>query len=269
MGRIAGLIAAGLAVLIGGTAMLRAMPGVPASSQPTQTVSYDAGFARWLNAPRTVEMSQGVTFHQEDAILKTEAAVVLLDSQQRALNAKSQSAVHLYDPQSDLTGSEGFIDFTRHLATLRGSIVLVMKPGAREAKAPKNSLRSRFQDAATLTCEVMTYDYRKKLGRVPGSLTVRQKDRVLTADSGEYDSRAQTVTLTGNVRGHNGEGTIRAPLVTMGIQEGAEYIKIPVPVSGVFSVPQDNEETQSPPTDSRPPAKPSPRSATPGTSAKP
>ncbi len=237
------LLAPALLMLAGTTLLLHAAPsaapGRPASSSPaaSQTVAYDAGAARWLNAPRTVEMSQGVTFSQDDAYLKTAAAIVALDDQQRALNAKSSTPVHLYDAQNDLTGAQGFVDFTRHLATLTGSIVLVVKP----AKAtPKSSLRSQFKDAATLTCDTMTYDYRQKIGRVPGTLTIHQKDRVLTADSGEYDARAQTVTLTGNVHGHNGDGEIHAPLAKMGLKEGSEYIFLPGPsIHGRFTVPPE------------------------------
>lgn len=205
-----------------------------------ETVAYDAGAARWLNAPRTVEMSQGVTFNQGGATLSTAAAVVALDNQQRALNAKSDTQVHLTDPQNDLTGAHGYVDFTRHLATLTGNVVLVVKPGK---PAPSASLRAQFKDAATLTCDKMTYDYRTKIGRVPGPLTVRQKDRTLTADTGEYDTRAQVVTLTGNVHGHNGSGDIAAPLVKMGVREGDEYISIPGPnVHGVFAVPPEDAD---------------------------
>lgn len=233
-------------MLAGTTLLLHAAPSAapahPASSRSaaSQTVSYDAGAARWLNAPRTVEMSQGVTFNQNDAYLKTAAAIVALDSQQRALNAKSSTPVHLYDVQDDLTGAQGYVDFTRHLATLTGSIVLVVKP----AKAsPNTSLRSQFKDAATLTCALMTYDYRQKIGHVPGSITIHQKDRVLTADKGEYDARAQTVTLTGNVHGHNGDGEIHAPLAKMGLKEGSEFIFLPGPsIHGRFNVPPDQAE---------------------------
>ena len=241
------LLTGSMLLLIAGTGLLlHAAPGSarsrPAASPPnaSQTVSYDAGAARWLNAPRTVEMSQGVTFSQDDAYLKTAAAVVALDDQQRALNAKSATPVHLYDTQNDLTGAQGFVDFTRHLATLTGSIVLVVKPAP---ATPKTSVRSQFKDAATLTCGLMTYDYRQKIGRVPGALTIHQKDRVLTADAGEYDTRAQTVTLTGNVHGHNGDGEIHAPLVKMGLQEGKEFIYLPGPsIHGHFNVPPEQAD---------------------------
>ncbi len=240
------LFGSALLLLAGANLLLHAAPALapsrPASASPasSRTVSYDAGAARWLNAPRTVEMSQGVTFNQDDAFLKTTAAVVALDDQQRALNAKSATAVHLYDAQNDLTGSQGFVDFTRHLATLTGSIVLVIKP---PKSTPTSSVRSQFKDAATLTCAKMTYDYQQKLGHVPGALTIHQKDRVLTADEGEYDTRAQTIVLKGNVHGHNGEGEIHAPLVKIGIKEGSEYIFLPGPsIHGHFNVPPEQAD---------------------------
>ncbi len=240
------LFGSALLMLAGTTLLLHAAPSAaPARPAlpppaPSQTVSYDAGAARWLNAPRTVEMSQGVTFSQDDAYLKTATAIVALDDQQRALNAKSSTAVHLYDAQNDLTGAQGFVDFTRHLATLTGSIVLVVKPAKNTSLT---SVRSQFKDAATLTCSLMTYDYRQKVGRVPGALTIHQKDRVLTADAGEYDTRAQTVVLKGNVHGHNGDGEIHAPLVKMGLKEGSEYIFLPGPsIHGHFNVPPEQAD---------------------------
>ncbi|BDI31853.1 hypothetical protein CCAX7_39040 [Capsulimonas corticalis] len=209
-------------------------------------VTYDAGFSRWLNAPRTVEMSQGVTLSQEDTYLKTDAAIVNLDDQQRALNAKSLAPVHLYDPQSDLNGKNGFIDFTRHLATVRDNIVLVVKPSAKDAASPSTSLRSRFHDAATMTCELMTYDYKKKIGTVPGALTVHQKNRVLTADSGQYDGNAKKVTLVGNVLARDTEGNIiRASRVVIGVDENDESVTIPVPTHGKFKT-KNAEDAASP-----------------------
>ncbi len=229
----------------------------PATAPSSSTVSYQAGAARWLNVPRTIEMTQGVTFSQDDAVLKTQAAIVNLDEHQRALNARSESQVHLYDTQNDLNGKQGFLDFVRHLASLKDDITLVVKP---TGSAPTGSMRSQFKDAATLTCQAMIYDYKNKIGRIPGSLKVRQmvegKERVLTADSGQYDANAQVIKLTGNVRGHNGEDTINATEATIGTKEGDEFINIPVKLQGVFGVPPDEDETpENKPSPPPPPAK--------------
>jgi lipopolysaccharide assembly outer membrane protein LptD (OstA) len=284
--------AAGAAVI--GASLLAASPWRTRAAQKPSSetaassdfVTYDAGFSRWLNAPKTVEMSQGVTLNQEDTYLKTDSAIVNLDNEQRALNAKSLAPVHVYDPQSDLNGKNGFIDFTRHLATMRDNVVLVVKPSDKDAGAPKASLRSRFKDAATMTCEMMTYDYRKKIGTVPGPLTVNQKNRVLTADSGRYDGIAKQITLVGNVRAKDTNGNvIKASKVIIGVQENDESVTIPAPTHGVFktkkaedvTAPEDTSDTGTlppmpvtppPPTSSGPPPAKSPDPApTPTTDA--
>lgn len=241
--------AAGASLLAG--AALSAAPNAGTSS----SAAYHFGTARWLNAPHTIEVSKGMTVTHEDTTLKTEAAVATLDDEQHLLSAKSLAPVHIFNPQNDLTGQQGTVDFTRRLATLRESITLIVKP---DPNTPAQSVRAQFKDAATLTCALMTYDYRRKLGRIPGALTIRQsvrgKPRVLQADAGIYDGKKQTVTLTGNVHGSDPEfGTVKASTVTVGVKEGAEFITIPVPTSGIFPV-KDQPEEDAPPPDTAPPA---------------
>lgn len=219
----------------------------PAKTQ--QFVTYKFGAAQWLNAPHSIEMSQGVTFGQDDATLRTDAAVALLDNAQNLLSAQAQGPVHIYDPQDDLNGQHGAIDFTKHQATLQDNIVLIVKPGKRENESSSGSLRRQFKDPATLTCQTMTYNYRSKIGRVPGPLTVRQiiqaktgtVTRTLTADAGIYNGKAQTILLLGNVKAQDSDGNvIQAPTpssdkpVVIGIKEGAEYIKVPFNLVGKF-----------------------------------
>jgi len=226
-----------------------ALPAARAAAP--EYVTYKFGAAQWLSAPRSVEMSQGVTFGQDDATLKTDAAVALLDKDQNLVSAQAQGPVHLFDPQDDLTGLHGTIDFTHHLARLTDSIVLVVKPGRREASAPGASLRKQFRDPATLTCQAMTYDYKRKIGRVPGPLTVRQviqtKDgletRTLTADAGLYNGNLKTIQLVGDVKGDyssgshiSGDTRPTGRPVVIGIKEGAEYINVPFPLGGYFPV---------------------------------
>ena len=108
-------------------------------------VTYDAGASSWLSAPHVVQMSQGVKFNQKDAWLETDSAIVNLDDQEQALNAESRAPVHLWDSQNDLTGQHGYVDFTKHLATVQDKITLVVKPGPANVNAPKGSARSKFQ----------------------------------------------------------------------------------------------------------------------------
>ena len=223
--------------------------GTPVKS--AEYVTYASGMAQWLSAPHTLELSQGVQFGQDDATLKTDAAVALLDKDQNLVSAKAQGPVHLFDPQDDLTGRHGSVDFTKHLATLTDSIVLVVKPGKREAGASGASVRRQFKDPATLTCQAMTYDYKFKVGRIPGPLTVTQiiqtKDdgpqtRVLTADAGLYDGKAETIKLVGDIKGTYSDGsviegntrTLGKPVI-ISIKEGSESILVPFPTKGHFT----------------------------------
>jgi len=227
----------------------------PTAAASPQTVTYAFGAAQWLNAPHSVEMSQGVTFGQDDATLKTDAAVALLDKEQHLLSAQASGPVHIFDPQDDLTGQHGKIDFTRHLATLENTIVLRVKPGKREGQAAAGSPRKQFQDPATLTCESMTWDYRRKIGRIPGALKVVQviqtKDgmetRTLTADAGLYNGKLETIQLVGTVRVRTSTGDIfvadtrpSGKPVVIGTREGAEYLSIKFPSNGILAVrPED------------------------------
>lgn len=239
-----------------GVFLLRPDAAVPAHAgavaKPAEYVTYASGMAQWLSAPHTLELSQGVQFGQDDATLKTNAAIALLDKDQNLISAKAQGPVHLFDPQDDLTGRHGSVDFTKHLATLTDSIILVVKPGRREANADGTSVRKQFKDPATLTCQAMTYDYKFKVGRIPGPLTVTQviqtKDdgpqtRVLTAEAGLYNGKAQTIQLIGYCKltfsdGSVAEGDTRllGRPVVISIKEGSELISVPFPTKGYSTV---------------------------------
>ncbi len=223
----------------------------PADTKPAEApkfVTWKAGAAQYLNLPRTVEMSEGVTFGQDDATLVTDAAVALMDKEQNLVSAQAQGPVTITDPQDHLTGQHGSIDFTHHLAKLQDNIVLIVKPGKREAEAKEGSPRKQFKDPATLTCQIMTYDYRRKIGRVPGPLTVVQnfqtedgpETRTLTADAGLYNGKAETIQLVGDIRVVYSDGSKlvadtrpSGKPVVIGTKEGEEYVKIPFPTTGM------------------------------------
>lgn len=245
--------------LLWGALLLAAAPGLtpartapaPAAKAPSD-VGAQAGLTKYLADGRSTAMSGGVQFTQDDAVLKTDHAIALQDKDDNLLSADAPGPVHLYDPQDDLTGLHGSIDFPRHLARLEGSVVLHVIPGKREANAPTGSPRRQFKDPATLTCTLMTYDYRRHVGKIPGPLTVTQiiqkKDgpvtRTLTADSGLYSGRAQTILLAGTVKGEDSDGSMvtnadtrpSGKPIVIGIKEGAEYVTVPFRTVGKFKV---------------------------------
>ena len=248
-------------------AAIHAQGSAPAKAP--EYVTYKSGMGQWLSAPHTAELSQGVQFGQGDATLKTDAAVALFDNNQQVISAKAEGPVHIFDPQDDLTGQHGTVDFTKHLATLRDNIVLVVKPGKREATAPGGALRKQFKDPATLTCSEMTYDYRYKIGRIPGPLTVTQviqtqddglQTRTLTADAGLYNGKAQTIQLVGDIKGTYSDGSViqgdtrlLGKPVLINIKEGSEAIFVPFNTQGHFTVhSQPNNVKDSTNTDDEP-----------------
>ncbi len=247
------LALAGAGLLTYGLTGPRAADAKPVSAP--QFVTYKFGAAQWLSAPRSVQMSQGVTFGQDDSTLRTDSAVALLDKDQHLLSATSAGPVHIFNPQDDLTGLHGTVDFTRHLARLQDGVVLVVKPGPKDSGAAAASPRRQFKDPATLTCQAMTYDYRRKIGRVPGPLTVRQviqtKDgpqtRTLTADAGLYNGQSQTIQLVGTIHGEYSDGSLisgdtrlQGKPVVIGIKEGSEYLSVPFPTTGHFPVKEES-----------------------------
>ncbi len=272
---------AGAALLTRVGVTLHAAP-TPAPSP--KSVTCEAGLTQWLSAPRSVSLSQGVTFGQDDATLKTDAATGLLDKEQNLLSAEAHGPVHVYGPQDDLNGLHGTIDFTKHLAKLQDGVVLIVKPGKREAQADTASPRRQFKDPATLTCQLMTYDYRRKIGRIPGALTVTQvvqtpdgpETRILTADAGLYNGRMQTIQLVGDIKVTNSDGSKfsadtrpSGKPVVIGTKEGAEYLDVPFHTAGIFKVKQTKDDGKGDgkaDTDEDltvPPAPPSARSAPP------
>ena len=151
-------------------------------------------------------------------------------------------------------------------------------------QADPASPRKQFKDPATLTCQLMTYDYRRKIGRVPGALTVTQvvqtadgpETRVLTADAGLYNGRTQTIQLVGDIKVTNSDGSKfiadtrpSGKPVVIGTKEGAEYLEVPFHTTGIFKVKpskDDGKDDGKASTDEDltvPPAPPSARQATP------
>ena len=251
------LSAAGL-ILSHSSAALHAQSAAP--NNTADDVTYNSGSSRYLSAPHTMEFYHGVQFGQGDATMRTDNAVILLDKDNNLLNAKAPGPVHLYDPEDDLTGQHGTVDFTKHIATLTDNIVLVVKPGKHEANSSNSSPRRQFKDPATLTCAEMTYDYKHKIGRIPGPLTVTQtiqtKDdglqtRVLTADAGLYNGKAETIQLVGDIKGTYSDGSViqgdtrpKGKPVLINIKEGAEEIDVPFDTKGHFTVKQPSKNSK-------------------------
>lgn len=217
-----------------------AAPSAPATDD--DTVTYDSGPSQYIDKDHRWLMTGGVLFQQGDAYLQTQSALVNLDSDMKAQDAKSLAPVHLWNKQDDLTGTHGTIDFTTHVATLRDHIMLIAKPDSKPSNS-KESVRRQFKEPATITCDVIVYNYRKRTGHIPGEVTIRQKHRTVTADSADYDGFRKLVVLKGHVHAVQDDGmVVNAPEVQIGIEEGHEWLSIPTHVNGTIPGKKVKEE---------------------------
>jgi lipopolysaccharide export system protein LptA len=239
-------------------------PDQPAATPKADddTVTYETGPSQYIDKEHRWHMTGGVTFHQGDAVLETQAATVDMDQDQDARDARSQSPVHLYNPQDDLTGEHGFIDFTTHIATLTDHITLIAKPskpsGTGAGSAPNDSAHTALKTPATVTCDEIVYNYRSKIGHIPGKVTVYQSDRTLTADSGDYDGYRKMVVLNGHVHEADKDGSVvDTPELQVGVETGNEWIYIPHTTTGRWHVKKSQgDEDKNAPTPEPPPALP-------------
>jgi lipopolysaccharide export system protein LptA len=199
------------------------------------------GGGRWDEQQRTLTIRGPVTFTQQDASVQTVGAVY-----DRATNtAQAGSTVHLKDSQSTLVGDHGTIDFSSHVATLDGNVVLISTPKADADKQTSASsdqtLDAQTNKPTTMDCDHMTYNYRTKLADASGNLVIKQTNRTVTADSGHYDANTQVALLSGNIDAKSDDGRdLRTATATISMKKGNEFIDLPGPISGVFSLPSED-----------------------------
>lgn len=234
----------------GGVAPMPVAPPSTAAPAPPskddETVTYDSGPAQYIDKDHRWMMTGGVTFVQGDSTLATQSALVNLDQDMKAHDAKALAPVHLWNDQDDLTGTHGTIDFSTHVATITDNITLIAKPSAKPDSSG-DSVRKQFKDPATITCDKIIYNYRNKTGHIPGSLTIHQKDRTVTADMADYDGNRKVVDLHGHVHGVLKDGSVvDAPEVQIGVDEGHEWLYVPGHIHGTIpsKAQHENDDTE-------------------------
>lgn len=214
------------------------LPESPAaSSAPSgSTVHIDAPEGGTFNEETSVVTLRGpVTFTQKDASVETVGGTY----DRRANFARSKSPVTLKDSEMTLTGDEGTVDFTRHIATLTGDIHLTVKPKPAEKSADQAETEAR--EPAVMTCDQIVYNYHTKQADATGHFVIHQKDRTVTAQSGHYDAAAELVTLNGPVHYTTPDGqSFVAPAAVVSIKPGHETVDVNGPINGDFPVNNQN-----------------------------
>ncbi len=254
---------------------LPAPPSASAGKEKRKVTATGDQLRQKETAAGTVVTFQGnVKFVSDDTIMVTDMAVYNRQTQ----IANSPGKLKIDDDRNTIIGNTGLAYYKTRDTRITGSVVITVRPKPADQSAPDGSLRKDFKDPAIILCDRVDYNWRSKIAVVPGKLTVKQKDRTVTADKAVYDANTETVTLTGNVKavdakGRRGEGT-EAFII---LREGAEEFIIKGPITATFDL-EDEEETPNGAAKPGTPAKgdgtvapvtlPPPPSPTPGTPEK-
>lgn len=168
-------------------------------------------------------ISGDVVFTYEDTTLNTDAATYNHKTQV----ATSPGKLQIDDAQNTITGSKGVAFYKRKVAVITGNVRIIARPRPQDLNAPEGSLRREFRDPVTITCDRVEYNWRTRVATATGNLTLRQKERTITADRAVYEGREERVTLTDNVRGVTIQGDeIRGKKAIVILKEGEESLTL-------------------------------------------
>lgn len=119
----------------------------------------------------------------------------------------SGEEIRVTDPEGWATAVNVEFDTKEKVASLGGDVVIVYIPeegqeseGADDEGGDSGGLRSQIEGKVTITCDRADYFYKEKVAECPGGVTMRDKERTLTADSVSFDRNTEIAVLVGNVR---------------------------------------------------------------------
>lgn len=201
----------------------KAKPAAASQKQPeVVNGSSDSWKINW-GAKKTVLMKGNVKFTHGDTALTSDE--VLWDEEAKVVT--SPGAVHITDPQCDITGDKGAGYFKKRIGVVEGNVVMQLKPGKPDESSDPESIRGKLTKPTTITCSKLEYQYREKIASATGGVVFKQQERIAHADKAVYDEKKELLTLTGNVNGTDEYGqTFSAPgTVVMSLKKGDEWME--------------------------------------------
>jgi lipopolysaccharide export system protein LptA len=189
--------------------------------------------------------------------------------------ATSPGKLKVDEPDNTLTGNTGTAYYKTRDVKIRDSVVIEIRPRAKDRSAPKGSTRSNFKEPVVINCQKVDYNWRTKIAEMTGNLIFKQKERTVTADRAVYNGKTETLTLFGNVeyksvKGDKGYGD-KAVAV---LRDGAEQFEVfNLKPSEFYFEDEEEKETPAKPEPgegtSPVPTNPAPPATQPGTSPAP
>lgn len=212
------------------------------SSEPKYTeIKYSADVTsyRWEPQDEILVLKGNVKFTQGDMTLVADRVEYRKNNQ----TAVASGNLKIEDDRTAITAETCIVDFTNKKGTLSGNVRIVSKPNLKSSEnADNTSLRSQWKDEILVTCQKVDYYYKLKKAVIPGPLSINQKDRTVTADSGTYFVSEERALLTGNVTGKDEKEkhTFAGQKVVVSFKAGDEWIEIEK-ASGTFYVKEEQE----------------------------
>jgi len=153
--------------------------------------------------------------------------------------ATAPGKIQFDDVQQTLTADSGTANYKMTQADLKGNVQVAVRTLPEDGTKP----------LGTLTGDQLSYNWKDRVATVTGNVTLKLRDRTITADKAIYDGRAQTVALSGNVVILNDQGDkLTAPKVQMTLKPGGEEMNLDEGTSTVLKVQDGVGNVATPPT---------------------
>ena len=233
------------AFLLAGSGVVQPAKPIVNKSEEKKSSVVDYGAVRWKASEKTqtVELKGNVWFKHEDTVLKSDEVTYSKKSD----TAVSPGNLRITNPECDITGDKGRVDFKKRLGVIEGNVVMVIKPKeAQKKQTDKESIRAKLKKPTTIACPKLEYKYKAKMATATGGVTFEQEKRSGRADKAVYDQKKELLTLVGNVRGVDEEKQIfTATEVVISLKKGDEWMEAKnASASFKIDVEEEHEESK-------------------------
>lgn len=230
----------------------------PPTGNKERKVKFKGDRYKYVERTGIYDLIGNVRFTSEDTVMTTEAATY----SKKTKIASSPGSLKIEDTLNTVVGKTGTAYYQTRDIKLRGDVLITVRPKDQDKNLPEDSPRRQFDSPANITCQSLDYNWGSRVGVLTGGLTVKQKDRTVTADKATYFGKEEQIRLEGNViytttKGEKGQ----AKTALIIFKEGEEEFQAEGEVQGEGFVEDTIEENPTPPKTEKPqpePGKPNP-----------
>ncbi len=152
----------------------------------------------------------------------------------------AEGNLKIVDTDNEITGPSGTALLNERRVVIDGPVKMVARPRPKESVSP-DSFEAKLREPATITCDKLEYQYRKKVAIAEGNLKVVQKGQTLVGKKAVYEVSEKLLTLSGGFTATDEKGQVFSTTGTgkASLKEGSEWIEAE---SGSATIEVDLEE---------------------------